>query len=39
MYISVFRWGGQGHREIIFRRYEQKSLQVMVGQNTEAMAS
>ena len=33
MYISVFRWG-QGYREIIFRRREQKPLQVIVGKNS-----
>ena len=33
IYISVFRWG-QGRREIIFRRWEQKPLQVLVGKKT-----
>ena len=30
MYISVFLCG-QGRREIIFRRWEEKPLQVLVG--------
>ena len=31
MYISVFRWG-QVRREIIFHRWEQKPLRVIVGE-------
>ena len=33
MYILVFQWG-QCRREIIFRRWEQKPLQVTVGEKT-----
>ena len=37
MYISVFRC--QGRREIIFRRKEQKPLQVIVGKKQCTMSS
>ena len=39
MYISVFRWGGQVCREIIFRMWKQKPLRVIAGKKRCAMPS
>ena len=33
LYILVFRWN-EGRREIIFRRWQQKPLQAIVGKKT-----